>query len=70
VPLAPHQLRHAHAVEPAHEGVPFVVIQRRIGHSNIGITSVYLHGIDHAETIKTVHIRRAPMVPVRATLAR
>jgi hypothetical protein len=26
--FAPHQLRHAHAIEMAHEGVPLVVIQR------------------------------------------
>src|SRR3954454_19567936 len=42
--FAPHQLRHAHAVELAHEGVPLVVIQRQLGHSNLGITSVYLQG--------------------------
>jgi len=30
--FAPHQLRHAHAVEMAHEGVPLVVIQRQLGH--------------------------------------
>jgi site-specific recombinase XerD len=35
--FAPHQLRHAHAVEMAHEGVPLVVIQRQLGHSNLGI---------------------------------
>jgi site-specific recombinase XerD len=29
--FAPHQLRHAHAVEMAHEGVPLVVIQRHSG---------------------------------------
>jgi integrase/recombinase XerD len=68
--FAPHQLRHAHAVELAHEGVPLVVIQRQLGHSNLGITSVYLQGIDDAEIIETVHGRRAPMVPVRATLER
>jgi integrase len=34
------------------------------GHSNLGITSVYLQGIDNAEIIETVHARRAPMVPV------
>jgi site-specific recombinase XerD len=34
--FAPHQLRHAHAVEMAHEGVPLVVIQRQLGHSNLG----------------------------------
>ena len=36
--FAPHQLRHAHAVEMAHEGVPLIVIQRQPGHSNLGIT--------------------------------
>jgi site-specific recombinase XerD len=62
--FAPHQLRHAHAVEMAREGVPLVVIQRQLGHSNLGITSVYLQGIDSAEIIETVHARRAPMIPV------
>jgi hypothetical protein len=58
--FAPHQLRHAHAVEMAHKGVPLVVIQRQLGHSNLGITSVYLQGIDSAEIIDTVHARPAP----------
>ena len=49
--FAPHQLRHAHAVEMAHEGVPLVVIQRQLGHANLGITSVYLQGIDSSEII-------------------
>jgi site-specific recombinase XerD len=40
--FAPHQLRHAHAVEMAREGVPLIVIQRQLGHSNLGVTSVYL----------------------------
>jgi site-specific recombinase XerD len=48
----------------AHEGVPLVVIQRQLGHSNLGITSIYLQGIDNAEIINTVHARRAPMIPV------
>jgi site-specific recombinase XerD len=39
--IAPHQLRHAHAVEMAREGVPLLVIQRQLGHSNLGITSVW-----------------------------
>src|ERR671914_493624 len=59
-----NQLRHAHAVEMAREGVPLIVIQCQLGHSNLGITSVYLQGIDSGEIIKTVHARRAPMVPV------
>ena len=66
--FAPHQLRHAHAVEMAHERVPLVVIQRQLGHSNLGITSVYLQGIDSAEIIDTVHGRRAPMIPVSTSL--
>jgi site-specific recombinase XerD len=36
--FAPHQLRHAHAVEMAREGVPLNVIQRQLGHANLGIT--------------------------------
>jgi site-specific recombinase XerD len=66
--LAPHQLRHAHAVEMAREGVPLIVIQRQLGHSNLGITSIYLQGIDNAEIVETVHARRAPMIPVSASL--
>ena len=61
--FAPHQLRHAHAVELAHEGVPLNVIQRQLGHTNLGVTSIYLQGIDNAEIIATVHARKAPMIP-------
>lgn len=66
--FAPHQLRHAHAVEMAREGVPLNVIQRQLGHANLGITSVYLEGIDSAEIIDAVHARRAPMIPASAGL--
>ena len=66
--FAPHQLRHAHAVELAREGVPLIVIQRQLGHSDLGITSVYLQGIDNAEIIETVHARRHPMIPVSTSL--
>jgi hypothetical protein len=31
--FAPHELRHAHAVEIAGEGVPLNVIQRQLGHA-------------------------------------
>ena len=66
--FAPHQLRHAHAVEMSREGVSLVVIQRQLGHANLGITSVYLRGIDNAEIIDTIHARRAPMIPATAGL--
>jgi site-specific recombinase XerD len=67
--FAPHQLRHAHAVEMAREGVPLIVIQRQLGHTNLGITSIYLEGIDSTEIIDTVHVRRAPMIPVHSSLS-
>jgi site-specific recombinase XerD len=66
--FAPHQLRHAHAVELAHEGVPLNVIQRQLGHTNLGVTSIYLQGIDNAEIIATVHARKAPMTPASTRL--
>ncbi len=66
--FAPHQLRHAHAVEMAREGVPLNVIQRLLGHANLGITSVYLKGINNSEIIETVHARPAPMLPASAGL--
>jgi hypothetical protein len=30
----------------AHEGVPLIVIRRQLGRSNLGITSIYLQGIE------------------------
>jgi site-specific recombinase XerD len=66
--FAPHQLRHAHAVEMAHEDVPLVVIQRQLGDANLGVTSIYLQGIDNSEIIDTVHARRPPMIPATAGL--
>ena len=66
--VAPHQLRPAHAVEMAHEGVPLVVIQRQLGHANLGITSVYLQGIDSSEIISTVHGRPSPTISATAGL--
>ena len=66
--FAPHQLRHAHAVELAREGVALNVIQRQLGHANLGTTSIYLQGIDIAEIISTVHARRAPMMSATAGL--
>jgi site-specific recombinase XerD len=66
--FAPHQLRHAHAVEMSREGVPLVVIQRQLGHADLGITSAYLRGIDNTEIIRTVHERPTPMIPATSGL--
>jgi site-specific recombinase XerD len=61
--FAPHQLRHAHAVEMSREGVALLVIQRQLGHADLAITSVYLRGIDNTEIVHAVHERPAPMIP-------
>ena len=66
--FAPHQLRHAHAVEMSREGVPVVIIQRQLGHADLGITSQYLRGIDNTEIIHAVHERPAPMIPATTHL--
>jgi len=49
--FAPHQLRHAHAVEMWREGVALLVIQRQLGHADLAITSVYLRGINNTEIV-------------------
>jgi integrase/recombinase XerD len=50
------------------EGVPLLVIQRQLGHADLGITSVYLRSIDSTEIIHTVHERPAPMIPAAVGL--
>jgi hypothetical protein len=40
-----------------------VVIQRQLGHADLGITSTYLRGIDNTGIIHAVHARPAPMIP-------
>src|SRR3954447_10041954 len=66
--FAPHQLRHAHAVEMAREGVPLIIIQRQFGHTNLSIPSISLQGIDNPEITDPVPARRPPMVSVNSTL--
>jgi site-specific recombinase XerD len=67
--FAPHQLRHAHALEMTREGVPLNVIQHQLGHANLSVTSIYLQGIDNGEIIETVRSRRPPVIPAAAALA-
>ena len=47
-----------------------VIIQRQLGHyAHLGITSIYLQGIDNAEIIDAaVHHRPAPVIPASAGL--
>jgi site-specific recombinase XerD len=67
--FAPHQLRHAHAVELLHEGIPLPLIQRQLGHAYLSTTGTYLQGISSEEIISAVHARRAPMMHASAGLA-
>lgn len=66
--FAPHQPRHAHAVEMAREGIPLNIIQRQLGHANLGVTSIYLQGIDNGEIIDAVHARHAPVLSASSAL--
>jgi integrase/recombinase XerD len=52
----------------AREGIPLTVIQRQLGHANLGVTSIYLQGIDQSEIIDTVYGRPAPMLPASAAV--
>ena len=65
---ARHQLRHAHAVELAREGIAVNIIQRQLGHTDLGTTSTYLQGIDPSEIINAVRSRRPPMISMTAGL--
>ncbi|MFL5862438.1 MAG: tyrosine-type recombinase/integrase [Solirubrobacteraceae bacterium] len=67
--FAPHQLRHAHAVEMSREGISLIVIQRQLGHADLAITSRYLRGIDNTEIIQAVPDRPEPMIPASRRLA-
>src|SRR5688500_2801458 len=67
--FTPHQLRHAHAVEMAREGVPLIVIQRQLGHTNLGITSISLALRQHGQhpgvdPVGLARQRRQPLDPL------
>jgi hypothetical protein len=44
------------------------VIQRQLGQADLGITSVYLQGIDSGEIVDVVHARRAPVISAAIAL--
>jgi hypothetical protein len=65
--FAPHQLRRAHALELAREGVPLNISS---GNSDTAPrhTSIYLRGIDPEEIITALRTRRAPTMSATAGL--
>jgi integrase/recombinase XerD len=50
----------------AREGVPLNLIQRQLGHANLGVTSVSLQGVGNSEILQTVGARPAPVLPATA----
>lgn len=58
--VAPHQLRHACAVFMARNNVPMHLIQRQLGHSNLGTTATYLQGIAPFEVVLAMTALPAP----------
>jgi integrase len=50
--------------------VPLNIIQRQLGHTNLGTTSIYLQGINPEEILYAVRARRAPMMSGRAPARR
>jgi hypothetical protein len=51
----------------AREGVAVNIIQRQLGHTDLGTTSTYLQGIDPSEIIDAVRSRRQPTVSVNSS---
>ena len=56
----PHGLRHTLACDLVREGVPVHLVQRQLGHSNLGTTATYLQGIAPFEVIDVISMRSLP----------
>ena len=53
-----HGLRHTHAAELARERLPVNLIQRQLGHSNLGVTSRYLDHVAPQDLVEALQGRR------------
>ena len=62
--IAPHQLRHCHAVELVREGAPVYILQRQLGHANLAVTTVYLSSVAPEVVLAIAHQRRQPTVQI------
>ena len=60
--VAPHQFRHAHAVDSVREEINIVHLSRQLGHTNLAVTTTYVQGISPAEVVNTYGGREAPKV--------
>jgi integrase len=62
--VAPHQFRHAHAVDLWRDGIDVFVVQRQLGHARLDVTAHYLSGVAPVELLEPIGRRRAPLMPV------
>jgi site-specific recombinase XerD len=60
--VAPHQLRHACAVQMREENFDIVHISRHLGHQDLAITTHYMRGINDDEIIAAVRHRNVPQI--------
>jgi hypothetical protein len=65
-----HARRQERDSRPTRQRAPAAlnIIQRQLGHDNLGTTSIYLQGIDPEEIIAVVRTRRGPMMSASAGL--
>jgi integrase len=68
--VAPHQLRHAHAVGLLQEETNPAYIQRQLGHTNLAITTTYFQGLPQSDVIDAIRRRPAPQVNAMAAVGR
>lgn len=62
--IAPHQFRHALAVDLVREGTPVHLLQRQLGHADLSVTTTYLAGVSAEEVLEVAQHRRAPTLSV------
>lgn len=67
--IAPHQFRHAHAVDLWRDGIDVFVVQRQLGHARLDVTAHYLSGVAPVELLEPIGRRKPPLMPVAHSTA-
>jgi site-specific recombinase XerD len=62
--IAPHQFRHGFAVENFREGTNLLALQKQLGHAHLGITEIYLRGIDPLTVLEPIGRRQPPRIVI------